>query len=111
MKDLLPQGPGDQVRVSYAFVELVDRELGLGARIGRQSRGMAGVPSTFDGVLGTWQWRPDLGFGARGRDADGIDSRGPGHRPPLHQRRREFREPQPQLGQHRLRARASSTRV
>jgi tetratricopeptide (TPR) repeat protein len=63
MKDLLTQGPGDQVRVSYAFAELVDRERGLGARIGRQSRGMAGIPSTFDGVLGTWQWRPDFGFG------------------------------------------------
>lgn len=77
MKDLLSQGPGDQVRVSYAFAELVDRERGIGARIGRQSRGIAGVPSTFDGVLGTWQWRPNLGFGLAAGMPTGSSREGP----------------------------------
>ena len=62
-KDLLTNGPGDQLRVSSAYVDFNDRELGLGARLGRQSRGMAGVPGTFDGLLTTWQWRPQVGFG------------------------------------------------
>jgi tetratricopeptide (TPR) repeat protein len=62
MKDMLKFGPGDQLRVSSAFAELNDRELGMGARLGRQSRGMAGLQGTFDGVLGNWQWRENLGF-------------------------------------------------
>ncbi len=51
--DLLTNGPGDQLRVSSAYVELNDRELGMSARLGRQSRGMAGIPGTFDGLLAT----------------------------------------------------------
>ena len=62
-KDLLTNGPGDQVRVSSAFGEWIDRELGIGARVGRQSRGMAGVNGTFDGAYANWQWRPQWGFG------------------------------------------------
>jgi hypothetical protein len=61
--DLLPNGPGDQLRVSAAYVDLSDRELGMSARLGRQSRGMAGVPGTFDGLLTYWQWRPQVGLG------------------------------------------------
>jgi tetratricopeptide (TPR) repeat protein len=61
--DMLTNGPGDQLRVSAAYVDLSDRELGMSARLGRQSRGMAGIPGTFDGLLTYWQWRPQLGLG------------------------------------------------
>lgn len=61
--DMLTNGPGDQLRVSSAYVDLNDRELGMSARLGRQSRGMAGIQGTFDGMLGYWQWHPQLGFG------------------------------------------------
>ena len=45
--DMLPNGPGDQLRVSSAYVDLNDRELGLSGRLGRQSRGMAGIHGHF----------------------------------------------------------------
>jgi tetratricopeptide (TPR) repeat protein len=64
MKDMLQTGRGDQMRVSSAYVEFNDRELGAGARLGRQSRGMAGVVGAFDGLLGNWQWRENLAFNA-----------------------------------------------
>jgi len=63
-KDLLKFGPGDQLRVSSAYVDISDRGLGLRARLGRQSRGMPGVAGAFDGLLGNWQWRDSLGFSA-----------------------------------------------
>ncbi|MEO6367603.1 MAG: hypothetical protein ABIP38_06375 [Steroidobacteraceae bacterium] len=62
--DLLPAGGRKPLRMSSAFVEMNDRELGMSARAGRQSRGMAGVNGVFDGLLGTWQWRPNIGFNA-----------------------------------------------
>lgn len=64
IKDLMQTGRGDQLRVSSAYVELNDRELGLGTRLGRQSRGMAGIPGAFDGALTNWQWRENIGFSA-----------------------------------------------
>lgn len=64
IKDLMKTGRGDQLRVSSAYAELNDRELGLGMRLGRQSRGMAGISGAFDGLLSTWQWRDNIGFGA-----------------------------------------------
>ncbi len=54
-KDLLPDGPGDQTRVSAAFFELNDRELGVAARLGRQSRNSGGLLGTFDGLNAAWQ--------------------------------------------------------
>jgi SPOR domain len=75
LKDLLSTGPGDQARVSSAYVEMNDRELGLGAKLGRQSRGMAGVFGSFDGLLGTWQWKPRFGFNlAMGSPVDSTRS-------------------------------------
>jgi hypothetical protein len=58
--DMLQDGPGNQVRVSAAFVELNDRTLGIAARLGRQSRNSGGLLGTFDGVIGTWQMRPAM---------------------------------------------------
>ena len=62
LKDFMPDGRGDQDRVSVAYAELRDRELGWGAKVGRQSRGMAGIFGSFDGLLGSWQARPKLAF-------------------------------------------------
>jgi tetratricopeptide (TPR) repeat protein len=63
-KDLQPSGRSRPLRVSAAFVDLSDRELALSARLGRQSRGMAGVNGAFDGLLGSWQWHPNIGTSA-----------------------------------------------
>lgn len=63
-KDLMQGGPGDQPRVSAAFAEINDRELGLAARVGRQVRNSGGVLGTFDGLFGSWQWRPGITLNA-----------------------------------------------
>jgi len=47
-------GPGNLLRISYAFADLVDSRLGLRGRIGRQSRNNGGILGRFDGV--------DLGY-------------------------------------------------
>ena len=57
--DLLPEGPGNQSRVSIAYGDLADRRLGLSARVGRQS-GYSGVLGTFDGLLLGWKPEPTL---------------------------------------------------
>ena len=59
-KDLMQDGPGDQTRVSNAFVELNDRELGVAGRFGRQSRNSGGLLGTFDGLYTSWQIRPKM---------------------------------------------------
>lgn len=59
-KDMLTNGPGDQARVSAAFVELTDRERGIAARFGRQSRNSGGLLGTFDGLFGSYQLRPKM---------------------------------------------------
>lgn len=56
--DMLDDGPGNQVRVSAAFVELNDRTLGIAARLGRQSRNSGGLLGTFDGLIASWQMKP-----------------------------------------------------
>jgi tetratricopeptide (TPR) repeat protein len=60
LRDLEEQGDS-RLRVSTAYAELGARELSLTTRLGRQSRGMAGVNGVFDGLLGNWQARPRLG--------------------------------------------------
>lgn len=45
------QGSGDQLRVSYAYVDLADTRTGLRGRIGRQSRNTGGVLGRFDGLI------------------------------------------------------------
>lgn len=42
-------GPGDQLRISYAYADLADSKLGLRGRIGRQSRNNGGILGRFDG--------------------------------------------------------------
>jgi len=57
LKDLLPQGvgPGNDFRLSYAFLELTDREWQVTTRLGRQSRHTGGVLGTFDGLYAGWK--------------------------------------------------------
>lgn len=57
LKDLLPQGvgPGNDMRLSYAFLELTDRDWQLTTRLGRQSRHTGGVLGTFDGLYAGWK--------------------------------------------------------
>ncbi|MBS0419516.1 MAG: SPOR domain-containing protein [Proteobacteria bacterium] len=52
---------GDERRISIASVELVDRTLGILARLGRQTRNQDGVLGTFDGLFLSYQWRPSWG--------------------------------------------------
>lgn len=61
MKDLQPAGRENRLRVSSAYAELSDRSLGRSLRLGRQSRGMAGVNGLFDGLLGSTRLTPRLG--------------------------------------------------
>jgi len=63
-KDLLPDGPGDRVRVSSAFVELASRDRGWATRFGRQSRTAGGVLGVFDGIYGNYQFLPHLSLDA-----------------------------------------------
>lgn len=63
-KDLLSDGPGDQARVSLAFVEFGDRELDWSLRAGRQTRNTDGLFGTFDGLAGGYQVRPRLRLNA-----------------------------------------------
>jgi hypothetical protein len=60
MYDMLPDGPGDQTRVSIAYADLADRKYGISARLGRQSRHTGGVLGTFDGLYLGWQALPRL---------------------------------------------------
>ena len=50
--DLLEEGegPGNDIRISYAYADLADSRLGLRGRIGRQSRNNGGILGRFDGV-------------------------------------------------------------
>ncbi|MDB6091068.1 MAG: hypothetical protein JWN85_3852 [Gammaproteobacteria bacterium] len=52
---------GDEKRMSIASIELVDRSLGVLARLGRQARNQDGVLGTFDGLFVSYQWRPSWG--------------------------------------------------
>jgi tetratricopeptide (TPR) repeat protein len=52
---------GNDRRISIASLELVDRSLGILARVGRQTRNQDGVLGTFDGLFVSYQWRPSWG--------------------------------------------------
>jgi tetratricopeptide (TPR) repeat protein len=49
---------GNPTRVSLASVEMLDRPLGLLARVGRQVSVEDGILGTFDGLLLSWQFAP-----------------------------------------------------
>ena len=48
----------DPTRISLASVELLDRPLGLLARLGRQASNAYGILGTFDGLFVSWQFSP-----------------------------------------------------
>ncbi|MGI9237076.1 MAG: SPOR domain-containing protein [Woeseiaceae bacterium] len=55
---------GDIGWVSDAFVDVLDTELGMQGRFGRQTRRTDGVLGRFDGMGLRYQWRPDISFSA-----------------------------------------------
>jgi hypothetical protein len=56
--------PGDATRVSLASIEMLDRPLGLLARVGRQANNTDGILGTFDGLFASWQFRPSWAINA-----------------------------------------------
>ena len=58
--DMLPDGPGNQSRVTLMFAEFVDRIAGWYARLGRQAGGSGGLMGTFDGMQAGYQLWPRL---------------------------------------------------
>jgi hypothetical protein len=48
----------DPTRISLASVELLDRPLGLLARLGRQTSNAYGILGSFDGLFLSWQFSP-----------------------------------------------------
>ncbi|HEX8783480.1 MAG TPA: SPOR domain-containing protein, partial [Steroidobacteraceae bacterium] len=63
------QGGGptpDPTRVSLFSVELLDRSLGLLARLGRQASNSYGILGTFDGLFLSWQFSPSWALNAAG---------------------------------------------
>ena len=55
---------GDTGWVSDAYVDILDNELGLRAKVGRQTRRSDGALGRFDGAALSYQWRPDISFSA-----------------------------------------------
>jgi hypothetical protein len=56
----------DPTRISLASVELLDRPLGLLARLGRQASTSYGILGTFDGLFLSWQFSPSWALNAAG---------------------------------------------
>jgi len=57
-KSFTAQDVGGERRISIASIELIDRSLGILARLGRQTRNQDGILGTFDGLFVSYQWRP-----------------------------------------------------
>jgi tetratricopeptide (TPR) repeat protein len=51
-------------RVSLASIELLDRPLGLLARLGRQANNANGILGSFDGLFLSWQFKPSWAINA-----------------------------------------------
>jgi hypothetical protein len=62
--DLLPNGSGDQSRVTLLFAEVRDKQLEWTLRGGRQSGSLGGLIGTFDGLYAGYQLRPRVGLNA-----------------------------------------------
>jgi tetratricopeptide (TPR) repeat protein len=56
----------DPTRVSLFSVELLDRPLGLLARLGRQASNSYGILGTFDGLFLSWQFAPSWAINLAG---------------------------------------------
>ena len=56
----------DPTRVSLASIELLDRPLGLLARLGRQASNAYGILGTFDGLFLSWQFSPSWALNVAG---------------------------------------------
>jgi hypothetical protein len=57
---------GNATRVSLASIELLDRPLGVLARLGRQANNTSGILGTFDGLFLSWQFKPSWAINAAG---------------------------------------------
>ncbi|HEY0767729.1 MAG TPA: SPOR domain-containing protein, partial [Steroidobacteraceae bacterium] len=57
-------GIGALKRLSLASIEVLDRPLGVLARLGRQSHNQDGIIGTFDGLFLSWQFRPSWALNA-----------------------------------------------
>jgi len=57
---------GNYTRVSLASIELLDRPLGVLARLGRQANNTSGILGTFDGLFLSWQFKPSWALNAAG---------------------------------------------
>lgn len=57
---------GDIFWMSDAYLDVADKELGLEARAGRQTRRSDGVLGRFDGVGLRYRWRPDITLSVSG---------------------------------------------
>jgi tetratricopeptide (TPR) repeat protein len=53
------EGPGNTTRFYYLYADMGDRDLGLNARLGRQTLYTSGVLGRFDGLHLAWQINPD----------------------------------------------------
>src|SRR5215469_10763161 len=65
-KTFVPGGTnlGDATRVSLASIEMLDKPLGVLARVGRQVNNTGGILGTFDGVFLSWQFQPSWAIDA-----------------------------------------------
>jgi hypothetical protein len=55
---------GNATRVSLASLEVLDRSLGVLARLGRQAHNEDGILGTFDGLFVSWQFKPSWAINA-----------------------------------------------
>jgi len=65
-KTFVPGGTnlGDPTRVSLASIDVLDKHLGLLARVGRQVNNTGAILGTFDGVFLSWQFQPSWAIDA-----------------------------------------------
>jgi len=60
LHDFVDDGPGNQALVSYAYVDVTDAKSDVSARVGRQQQQSGGVLGRFDGIHGSYRWRPNM---------------------------------------------------
>ncbi|MDJ0908680.1 MAG: SPOR domain-containing protein [Woeseiaceae bacterium] len=77
--DLMDKDEGDELRMTYAYVDVADARSNVRGRLGRQTRNHGGVPGRFDGLNVTYDLLDDLRLEAVAGQpvfstADGADS-------------------------------------